>query len=107
MDLIERALTSESSKTTCPQYNIEKKADETYRILVAVAGFSTNDILVEVKENAVFLAEKNLRLVTQAAIYIAESRRDLLNAASKWPITFKWSQPVILTSCCTSISKVK
>ena len=34
-----------------------KKADETYRILVAVAGFSTNDIFVEVKENEHFLAE--------------------------------------------------
>ena len=34
-----------------------KKADETHRILVAVAGFSTNDIFVEVKENAHFLAE--------------------------------------------------
>ena len=44
-DLIERALTSESSKTIFPKYNIEKKADETHRILVAVAGFSTNDIL--------------------------------------------------------------
>ena len=34
-----------------------KKADETHRILVAVAGFSTNDIFVEVKENAHLLAE--------------------------------------------------
>ena len=34
-----------------------KKADKTHRILVAVAGFSTNDIFVEVKENAHFLAE--------------------------------------------------
>lgn len=31
--------------------------DETHRILVAVAGFSTNDIFVEVKENAHFLVE--------------------------------------------------
>ena len=56
-DLIERALTSESSKTTFRNYNIEKKADETHRILVAVAGFSTNDIFVAVKENAHLLAE--------------------------------------------------
>jgi molecular chaperone IbpA len=55
---MDRALTSESSKTTYPPYNIEKKADDTYRISVAVAGFLVDDIIVEVKENALFLAAK-------------------------------------------------
>ena len=57
-DIMDRALTSESSKTTYPPYNIEKKADDTYRISVAVAGFLADDIIVEVKENALFLAAK-------------------------------------------------
>jgi molecular chaperone IbpA len=57
-DIMDRALTSESSKTTYPPYNIEKKADDTYRISVAVAGILADDIIVEVKENALFLAAK-------------------------------------------------
>jgi molecular chaperone IbpA len=57
-DIMDRALTSESSKTTYPPCNIEKKADDTYRISVAVAGFLVDDIIVEVKENALFLAAK-------------------------------------------------
>ena len=57
-DIMERALTSESSKTTYPPYNIEKKGDDTYRISLAVAGFSADDIMVEVKENGLFLAAK-------------------------------------------------
>ena len=57
-DIMDRALTSESSKITYPPYNIEKKADDTYRISVAVAGILADDIIVEVKENALFLAAK-------------------------------------------------
>jgi molecular chaperone IbpA len=57
-EIMDRALTSESSNTTYPPYNIEKKADDTYRISVAVAGFSADDIIVEGKENAVFLAAR-------------------------------------------------
>lgn len=34
-----------------PPYNIEKVGDDTYRISVAVAGFSTGDIAIESKEN--------------------------------------------------------
>ena len=57
-EIMDRALTSEGSNTTYPPYNIEKKADDTYRISVAVAGFSADDIIVEVKENALFLAAR-------------------------------------------------
>jgi molecular chaperone IbpA len=57
-DIMDRALTSESSKITYPPYNIEKKSDDTYRISVAVAGILADDIIVEVKENALFLAAK-------------------------------------------------
>ena len=106
-DIMDRALTSESSKTTYPPYNIEKKAEDTYRISVAVAGFPADDIMVEVKENALFLAAKNLRLMRQPSICTAASQRDLLNAVSNWPITSKWSQPLTLMVCCTWISNAK
>ena len=37
---------------TYPPYNIERLADDAYRISVAVAGFSNGDIAIESKENA-------------------------------------------------------
>ncbi|MFC7051918.1 Hsp20 family protein [Hansschlegelia quercus] len=35
-----------------PPYNIERTAENAYRITVAVAGFSENDLSIEVKESA-------------------------------------------------------
>ncbi len=39
-----------------PPYNIEKTGDDTYRLSLAVAGFSANDIELTVKENALVVA---------------------------------------------------
>lgn len=39
-----------------PPYNIERTGDDTYRISMAVAGFSLNDLKIEVKENALTVA---------------------------------------------------
>jgi molecular chaperone IbpA len=36
-----------------PPYNIERTGDDTYRISMAVAGFSSADIVIETKENAI------------------------------------------------------
>ncbi|UOM34398.1 Hsp20 family protein [Acuticoccus sp. I52.16.1] len=36
---------------TYPPYNIERTADDEYRITMAVAGFTENELTVEVKEN--------------------------------------------------------
>lgn len=37
---------------TYPPYNIERTGSDTYRISIAVAGFSNGDIAVETKENS-------------------------------------------------------
>jgi len=58
-DLMDRVLTDTSNSTTYPPYNIEKIADDGWRISIAVAGFSEEDLSVEVKENAlIVLANK-------------------------------------------------
>lgn len=41
-----------------PPYNIEKLSDDSYRISMAVAGFSDADLTVEVKENQLTIAGK-------------------------------------------------
>lgn len=48
-DLLDAA-TSEAA-TGYPPYNIERTADNTYRIEIAVAGFKPEDLNIEVKEN--------------------------------------------------------
>jgi molecular chaperone IbpA len=39
-----------------PPYNIEKTGDDSYRLQLAVAGFSADDIELTVKENALIVA---------------------------------------------------
>jgi len=40
---------------TYPPYNIEKTGEETYRLTLAVAGFSADDIELTVKDNALVI----------------------------------------------------
>ncbi len=57
-DMMDRVLTNDVAQPTYPPYNIEKTDADTYRISVAVAGFSEADLSVEVKENALIVAGK-------------------------------------------------
>ena len=57
-DLMDRALTADVAQPTYPPYNIEKTADDAYRISIAVAGFSPDELSVEVKEGALFVAAR-------------------------------------------------
>ena len=54
-DLMDRVMTKEAPQPSYPPYNIEKTADDAYRISIAVAGFSDADLGVEVKENALIV----------------------------------------------------
>ena len=57
-DIMDRVLASDTTGPSYPPYNIEKTADDTYRISIAVAGFSNQDLDVEVKENALVVSAK-------------------------------------------------
>ncbi|WP_037312896.1 Hsp20 family protein [Ruegeria halocynthiae] len=57
-DMMDRVLTNDVAQPSYPPYNIEKTDVDTYRISVAVAGFSEDDLTVEVKENALIVAGK-------------------------------------------------
>ena len=57
-DLMDRVLTADTGTQSYPPYNIEKTADDSWRISVAVAGFSGDDLSVEVKENALHIAAR-------------------------------------------------
>jgi len=57
-DMMDRVLTADIAQPSYPPYNIEKTSDDTYRISVAVAGFTDEDLSVEVKENALVIAAR-------------------------------------------------
>ena len=55
-DLMNRVLASDVSQPTYPPYNIEKTADDAYRISLAVAGFAEDELSVEQRENALIVS---------------------------------------------------
>ena len=57
-DLMDRVLTSDVGQNTYPPYNIEKIDDNAYRISVAVAGFSPDELSVEVKDATLTIAAR-------------------------------------------------
>lgn len=56
-DLMDRALVGDTA-TPYPPYNIEKTAENAYRISIAVAGFAPDDMTVEVKENTLHITAR-------------------------------------------------
>ncbi len=57
-DMMDRVLSSEIGQPTYPPYNIEKTADDAYRISIAVAGFTDRDLSVEVKDGALIVSAR-------------------------------------------------
>ena len=57
-DMMDRVLATDLNPPTYPPYNIEKTADDAYRISVAVAGFADADLSVEVKEGALIVSAR-------------------------------------------------
>lgn len=57
-DMMDRILTDTASAPSYPPYNIEKTADDAWRISIAVAGFSDDELSVELRESALIVAAK-------------------------------------------------
>jgi molecular chaperone IbpA len=57
-DLMDRVLTNDTPRDSYPPYNIEKISEDGWRISIAVAGFTDEELAVEVKENALFVAAR-------------------------------------------------
>lgn len=57
-DAMDRMLTAEAGQPTYPPYNIEKTGENGYRISVAAAGFSADELSVEVRDNGLIIAAR-------------------------------------------------
>lgn len=64
-DLMDRALSADVTQQTYPPYNIEKTAEDSYRISVAVAGFTPEELTVEVRDGTLFVAARKADEDTQ------------------------------------------
>lgn len=60
-DLLDRVLTQDTGSSTYPPYNIEKTADDAYRISIAVAGFGEADLSVEQREQELVVAARKAK----------------------------------------------
>ncbi len=57
-DMMDRVSSKDGTQPTYPPYNIEKTDDDAYRISLAVAGFSEDELNVEVRENALIVSAR-------------------------------------------------
>ena len=69
-DLMDRVFASDLPQPTYPPYNIEKTAENAYRISIAVAGFAADDLTVEVKENALVVAARKADEAEETRTYL-------------------------------------
>ena len=57
-DMMDRVLAADVAQPAYPPYNIEKTGENAYRISVAVAGFSADELAVEVKDGTLHIAAR-------------------------------------------------
>ena len=55
--LLDRAMAADTA-TTYPPYNIEKLGDDAYRISIAVAGFTADELTVEARDHQLVIAAR-------------------------------------------------
>ncbi|MDD2867165.1 Hsp20 family protein [Neomegalonema sp.] len=59
--LLDNLLTDASEPQTYPPYDIEKTGEASYRITIAVAGFTGDEIAIESRENALVISATRAR----------------------------------------------
>ena len=57
-NLMDRVMANDAPQPSYPPYNIEKLDDDSYRISIAVAGFTEGDLGVEVREKSLIVSAR-------------------------------------------------
>ena len=57
-DMMDRVFSNDVGKQSYPPYNIEKTDEDAWRITIAVAGFSDEELSVEVRENSLIVTAR-------------------------------------------------
>lgn len=69
-NMLDRAMTTDVGSNTYPPYNIEKSGENEYRITVAVAGFSEDELSVELRDGQLLISARK----SEDASVASESR---------------------------------
>ena len=86
-----------------PPYDIARTGEESYRISLAIAGFSPDEIAITAQQNLLTVAARNpTPLSTNTST--KEFRRGRLIATSALPTTWRSKRPLTRTASCRSIS---
>ncbi|GLQ35217.1 heat-shock protein IbpA [Amylibacter marinus] len=70
VNLVDTALSAETGANTYPPYNIEKSSDDAYRISVAVAGFSEDELTIEMRDAQLVIAAKKAQSEDDKVTYL-------------------------------------
>lgn len=60
-EMMDRVFSDQVNQPAYPPFNIEKTAEDAYRISVAVAGFAPEDLSIEVKAHELLIAARKTR----------------------------------------------
>ncbi len=66
--ILDQVSTSEVAQNTYPPYNIEKTAENGYRITLAVAGFSESELTIEAKEGQLVVSGRKAETEEKATV---------------------------------------
>ncbi|PYF09715.1 molecular chaperone IbpA [Rhodobacter viridis] len=69
-DLMDRALATDVTQPTYPPYNIEKTDENAYRITIAVAGFASDELTVELREGALIVTGRKAEEADTSRTYL-------------------------------------
>lgn len=59
-DMMDRVMAADTAQPGYPPYNIEKTGENTYRISIAVAGFTAEELSAEVRDGALVVAARKV-----------------------------------------------
>ncbi|MEM6946229.1 MAG: Hsp20 family protein [Pseudomonadota bacterium] len=59
--MLDQVMSGENAKPSYPPYNIEKTGEDAYRITIAVAGFSEDELNAEVRDQVLTVTAKRVR----------------------------------------------
>ena len=77
------------AETKYPPYNIVKTGDDTFTIELAVAGFSKENLDVEIKENILSVKDQRKKKPLKGRMYTKALRAVRLKGTSPWRTTSK------------------
>ena len=70
MNMLDTAKRLDNTASNFPPYNIEKIEDDAYRITMALAGFSENELEVTIKENSLLVTGQKEKEAEQNVTYL-------------------------------------